>query len=194
MRIANAAAGVVVQKLGTATLTPAELARALRGRDDTHALADAPVASRSQAQAKRAQWKAEGLKVGFANGCFDLLHPGHVSLLTQAAAACDRLIVALNTDESVARLKGPTRPIQNLAARAQVIGAIRGVDMVVAFDEETPLELIRALVPDVLIKGADYREDQVVGGDIVKAAGGRVLLAELTPGQSTSAIVAKSKT
>jgi D-beta-D-heptose 7-phosphate kinase/D-beta-D-heptose 1-phosphate adenosyltransferase len=191
LQIANTAAGVVVQKLGTATVSPDELAAAL-----THGERAAPaiVTPRAQALAHRAQWAAEGLSVGFANGCFDLLHPGHIALIGQAAAASDRLIVALNSDASVARLKGPTRPIQALAARAQVIGAIKGVDLVVAFEEDTPLDLITALKPDVLVKGADYREDQVVGADIVKAHGGRVLLAELTPGQSTSAIVAKSKT
>ncbi len=191
LQIANAAAGVVVQKLGTATVSPDELAAAL-----AHGERAAPVivTPRAQALAHRAQWAADGLSVGFANGCFDLLHPGHIALVAQAAAACDRLIVALNSDASVARLKGPTRPIQSLEARAQVIGALKGVDLVVAFDDDTPLDLIGALKPDVLVKGADYREDQVVGAEIVKAHGGRVLLAALTPGQSTSAIVAKSKT
>lgn len=191
LHIANAAAGVVVQKLGTATVSPDELTAALShgARAATTAVTPSPTAL-----ARRAQWAAEGLRVGFANGCFDLLHPGHVSLIAQAAAACDRLIVALNSDASVARLKGPTRPIQSLAARAEVIGALKGVDLVMAFEEDTPLELITALKPDVLVKGADYREDQVVGGDIVKAHGGRIVLADLTPGQSTSAIVAKSKT
>jgi D-beta-D-heptose 7-phosphate kinase / D-beta-D-heptose 1-phosphate adenosyltransferase len=191
LQLANAAAGVVVQKLGTATVSPDELTAAVShgARAATTVVTPAPAAV-----AQRAQWAAEGLRVGFANGCFDLLHPGHVSLITQAAAACDRLIVALNSDDSVARLKGPTRPIQSLTARAEVIGALKGVDLVVAFDDDTPLALITALKPDVLVKGADYREDQVVGGDVVKAHGGRVLLADLTPGQSTSAIVSKSKT
>ncbi|MFZ4070225.1 MAG: D-glycero-beta-D-manno-heptose-7-phosphate kinase [Caulobacterales bacterium] len=191
LQIANAAAGVVVQKLGTATVSPDELAAALAQGERA---ARVIVTPRAQALAHRAQWAADGLSVGFANGCFDLLHPGHIALVAQAAAACDRLIVALNSDASVARLKGPTRPIQSLEARAQVIGALKGVDLVVAFDDDTPLDLISALKPDVLVKGADYREDQVVGAEIVKAHGGRVLLAALTPGQSTSAIVAKSKT
>lgn len=192
MRVANAAAGVVVQKLGTAVVTPEELAKALAARRDEGVETEG-LTPLSAARLKRQQWAAAGLSVGFANGCFDLLHPGHVALIAQAAAACDRLIVALNDDASVARLKGPTRPIQPLSARAQVMAGLKGVDLVVAFGEDTPLELIQALEPDVLIKGADYREDQVVGADIVKARGGLVVLAELTPGESTSAIAAKLK-
>ena len=136
----------------------------------------------------------EKLTVGLANGCFDLLHPGHVSLIAQAAASCDRLIVALNTDASVRRLKGPSRPIQDETARAAVIGAIKGVAAVVLFDEDTPLELIQALEPDVLVKGADYTIDRLVGADVVQQRGGRVVLAELMPGKSTSGIVAAART
>jgi D-beta-D-heptose 7-phosphate kinase/D-beta-D-heptose 1-phosphate adenosyltransferase len=137
-------------------------------------------------------WAKEKLSVGIANGCFDLIHPGHISLITQAAASCDRLIMALNSDASVKRLKGPSRPIQDEGARADVMGAIKGVAAVVIFDEETPLKLIEALQPDVLIKGADYTVDQVVGADIVQHRGGRVVLADLTPGRSTSKLVAAS--
>jgi D-beta-D-heptose 7-phosphate kinase/D-beta-D-heptose 1-phosphate adenosyltransferase len=149
----------------------------------------APVLDREGAGALRETWRSQGLKVGFANGCFDLLHPGHIALITQAAATCDRLIMALNSDASVRRLKGPTRPAQAFAARAAVMAAIKGVDLVVGFEEDTPLELIRALVPDVLVKGKDYREEDVVGGDVVKAAGGKVLLADLTAGHSTSKLL-----
>jgi D-beta-D-heptose 7-phosphate kinase/D-beta-D-heptose 1-phosphate adenosyltransferase len=138
-------------------------------------------------------WAAQGMVVGFANGVFDIIHPGHVSLIAQAAAACDKLIVALNTDESVRRLgKAPGRPIQDLASRAAVMGAMRGVDLVIGFAEDTPLEAIAALEPDVLIKGADYKDKLVVGADMVEARGGRVLLADLTPDQSTTKIVEKS--
>ena len=139
-----------------------------------------------------ARWREQGLRVGFTNGCFDILHPGHVSLLAAARQACDRLVVGLNTDDSVRRLKGPTRPVNALAQRAQVMAAIRYVDCVVGFAEDTPLELIRALVPDVLVKGADYSVDQVVGADLVLAAGGRVVLAELVAGQSTTGIIARA--
>jgi D-beta-D-heptose 7-phosphate kinase/D-beta-D-heptose 1-phosphate adenosyltransferase len=193
MRLANAAAGVVVGKVGTVVVTPQELSAALGGRVGLKS-AEAPPAAAplAEAVAQRRLWAAEGLVVGFTNGCFDLLHPGHISLLAQASAACDKLIVALNTDESVRRLKGPERPIQDFRSRAAVIGAIRGVDLVVGFAEDTPFELIRALEPDLLIKGADYSENEVVGAELVKARGGRVLLAVLEEGQSTSAIVRRA--
>jgi D-beta-D-heptose 7-phosphate kinase/D-beta-D-heptose 1-phosphate adenosyltransferase len=189
MRMANHAAGIVVAKFGTASVTREELAAALSAEHTSPLVEDGRCVDREGAIALRWSWAREKLTVGFANGCFDLLHPGHVSLLRQAAACCDRLIVALNSDESVRRLKGPHRPVQNEVARAQVMGAIKGVSAVTIFSEETPLELIKALRPDVLIKGADYTEDRVVGADIVKARGGRVLLAELAPGQSTTKLV-----
>jgi D-beta-D-heptose 7-phosphate kinase/D-beta-D-heptose 1-phosphate adenosyltransferase len=147
------------------------------------------VLERAELVAQRASWRRAGLTVGIANGCFDLIHPGHISLIRQAAAACDRLVVALNTDASVRRLKGPARPVQNEAARADVMGAIRGVAALTFFDEDTPRELIAAVLPDVLVKGADYTEAQVVGAEIVKAAGGSVLLANLAPGRSTSRLL-----
>lgn len=191
MRLANAAAGVVVGKHGTAVATPNELIDELRGplQRAEGVTGLLPLKAMSDL---RADWARQGLTVGFTNGCFDLVHPGHVSLLRQAAEQCDRLIVALNTDASVSRLKGPSRPIQPLEARARVMAAIKGVDAVVAFDEETPLALIEALKPDVLIKGADYTEEAVVGGDVVKAGGGRVYLAKLVDGQSTTAIAARA--
>jgi D-beta-D-heptose 7-phosphate kinase/D-beta-D-heptose 1-phosphate adenosyltransferase len=118
-----------------------------------------------------------------------LVHPGHIALLQQAAEHCDRLIVALNSDSSVRTLKGPTRPIQNEQARAVVMGAIRGVSSVVIFEQETPHELFKTLQPDVIFKGSDYTEDQVVGADIVKARAGRVVLIDLVADQSTSKLV-----
>lgn len=191
MRLANAAAGVVVGKHGTAVATPAELVHELRGPIQRVEGVTGLLPLKAMSDL-RADWARQGLTVGFTNGCFDLVHPGHVSLLKQAAEQCDRLIVALNTDVSVSRLKGPTRPIQPLEARARVMAAIKGVDAVVAFDEETPLELIKTLTPDVLIKGADYTEESVVGADAVKARGGRVYLAHLVEGQSTTAIAARA--
>jgi D-beta-D-heptose 7-phosphate kinase/D-beta-D-heptose 1-phosphate adenosyltransferase len=192
MRIANHAAGIVVSKLGTATATRDEIAASLLAEqalpdDDDGALLDWKAAV-----ALRWAWAKDKLTVGFANGCFDLLHAGHVSLIRQAAETCDRLIVAINSDASVKRLKGPARPVQDETARAAVIGALKGVSAVVIFSQETPLELIRLLQPDVLVKGADYSEDRVVGGEIVRARGGRVILAQLTQGQSTSRIIAKA--
>jgi D-beta-D-heptose 7-phosphate kinase/D-beta-D-heptose 1-phosphate adenosyltransferase len=193
MRLANYAAGVVVSKLGTATVTREELAIALSAAQAPVAQEDGLRVTRDEAVALRWAWARDKLTVGFANGCFDILHPGHISLIRQAAESCDRLIVALNADASVRRLKGPERPVQNEAARAAVMGAIRGVAAVVVFDEDTPLDLIAALQPDVLIKGADYSEDQVVGADIVRARGGRILLAELTAGQSTTKLIARTR-
>jgi len=190
MRMANHAAGIVVSKLGTASVTREELAAALLAESTTSDINDGRLLDRDAMVALRWAWAHEKLTVGIANGCFDLIHPGHVSLIAQAAASCDRLIMALNTDASVQRLKGPSRPIQDESARAAVIGAIKGVAAVVLFDEETPLELIEALEPDVLIKGADYTIDRVVGANIVQNRGGRVVLAELSEGQSTSRIVA----
>jgi D-beta-D-heptose 7-phosphate kinase/D-beta-D-heptose 1-phosphate adenosyltransferase len=202
MHIANAAAGVVVSKLGTATADIAEVMHELSAQD-AQANAQAGGApgrggvpgllTWDAARALIERWHAQGFSVGFTNGCFDILHPGHVSLLAFARGQCDRLILALNTDASVARLKGPERPVNALAQRAAVMAAIRYVDAVVAFDEDTPFELISALVPDVLVKGADYSVDAVVGGDVVRAAGGRVVLAELVPGQSTTGIIAKMR-
>ena len=192
MRLANHAAGIVVSKLGTASITREELARSLLAETDGGEIADGRLMSREALVALRWAWEREKLTVGFANGCFDLLHPGHVSLIRQAAQSCDRLIVALNSDASVQRLKGPTRPIQSETARAEVMGALKGVAAVVLFAEDTPRELIDALQPDVLVKGADYTPEQVIGADVVTARGGRLLLAELSPGQSTTRLVQAS--
>jgi D-beta-D-heptose 7-phosphate kinase/D-beta-D-heptose 1-phosphate adenosyltransferase len=189
--IANLAAGVVVAKRGTATASQGELLVELSGGRFGGGLMGAiPL---EEAVALRARWAADKLSVGFTNGCFDLLHPGHISLLRQASAACDRLIVGLNTDASVQRLKGPTRPVQSQDSRAAVMAAVKGVDAVVLFGEDTPLEAIAALQPDVLIKGADYAEADIVGADIVKARGGRIVRAELVAGQSTTRIVETSR-
>jgi D-beta-D-heptose 7-phosphate kinase/D-beta-D-heptose 1-phosphate adenosyltransferase len=190
MRIANAAAGIVVGKLGTATVSADELAHALRAGSGSTPGEEA-LLDRDAALRLVREWQAHGLRVGFTNGCFDILHAGHVALLRAARRRCDRLVVALNTDASVARLKGPTRPINSLADRAAVISALAAVDAVVAFGEDTPLELIRLLVPDVLVKGADYTIDLVVGADIVQAAGGEVALIDLVPGRSTTGLVTR---
>ena len=179
------AAGISVTKAGTAIVTDAELDDALERETPARAQGGAllPVAD---AQQKIAHWRARGERIVFANGCFDLLHPGHVRLLTEAATQGDRLIVGLNSDASVRRLKGAARPIQAEAMRAEVLCALRPVDAVVIFEEDTPLKLVEALQPDVIVKGADYREEDVVGGDIVRARGGRVHLVTLMEGQSTT--------
>jgi len=188
-RLANAAAGVVVGKIGTAVVEPTELEAALLNRDTIEQRKTLPL---SLALDQIARWRRSRLKIGFTNGCFDLLHPGHVSLLNQARAACDRLVVGINSDPSVVRLKGPGRPVQNQDARAAVLSSLAAVDLVVIFDTDTPIELIEAIRPEVLVKGADYRLDQVVGGDIVQSYGGRVFLAEIMPGYSTTATIARA--
>jgi D-beta-D-heptose 7-phosphate kinase / D-beta-D-heptose 1-phosphate adenosyltransferase len=139
-------------------------------------------------------WRAKGLTIGFTNGCFDLLHPGHISLLRQSKAQCDRLIVGINSDASVRRLKGEGRPIQNDASRALVLGSLASVDLVVIFGEDTPIVVIEALRPDLLVKGADYANKEVVGADVVRAHGGRVMLAALEDGHSTTATIARATT
>jgi D-beta-D-heptose 7-phosphate kinase/D-beta-D-heptose 1-phosphate adenosyltransferase len=187
-RLANVAAGIVVGKVGTAVVHANELIETLVDRDT---LATRKVLPLTLAEDHVARWRRNGLKIGFTNGCFDLLHPGHVSLLSQARAASDRLVVGLNSDASVQRLKGANRPVQNEAARGAVLASLASVDLVVLFDEDTPEALIAALRPDVLVKGADYRLDQVVGGDFVRSYGGTVMLAELLPGFSTTATIAR---
>jgi D-beta-D-heptose 7-phosphate kinase/D-beta-D-heptose 1-phosphate adenosyltransferase len=139
------------------------------------------------------RWRRQNLTVGFTNGCFDLLHLGHLHLLNQCKTQCDRLIVAINTDASVGALKGPSRPIQNEQVRSHVLSALEVVNAVILFGDETPLQLITTILPDVLIKGADYTVDTVVGGDVVMKNGGRVYLAELKEGQSTTHTVSRMK-
>jgi D-beta-D-heptose 7-phosphate kinase/D-beta-D-heptose 1-phosphate adenosyltransferase len=139
------------------------------------------------------RWRHSGESTGFTNGVFDLLHPGHVHLLEQARAACDRLIVGVNSDASARRLKGAGRPVQPEAARAAVLASLASVDLVCIFEDDTPEALIAALRPDLLVKGADYALSEVVGADIVRGRGGRVILAELLPGHSTTATVARMR-
>lgn len=188
-RLANAAAGIVVGKVGTAAVRADDLVAALHHQD--LARAEDKVVRLEALVETVERWRRRGLRVGFTNGCFDLLHPGHVSLITQARAACDRLVVGLNADASVRRLKGPTRPVQGEMARATVLASLADVDRVVLFGEDTPLMLIEALRPDVLVKGADYTVETVVGADLVRGYGGRVLLADLVAGQSTTATLAR---
>ena len=188
-QVANAAAGLAVGKVGTAVAEADELAAALHRGE---ALAgETKVVGPERAGERVDRWRRRGARIGFANGCFDLLHPGHLSLLRQARAACDRLVVGLNGDASVSRLKGPGRPVQGEAARAMVLASLECVDLVVIFAADTPLELIERLRPDVLAKGADYALSEVVGAGFVQGYGGRVLLAELERGHSTSGAIAR---
>ncbi len=187
VELALLASGVAVGKSGTAVVTPEELIEAeLAAR---LAPAEAKIATLERAAQLAAGWRAQGLKVGFTNGCFDILHRGHITYLAQARAWCDRLIVGVNSDASVRRLKGDGRPVNDLESRAVVLGGLSHVDLVAPFAEDTPLSLIAAVKPDVLIKGADYTEATVVGAAEVKSWGGAVMLAPLVEGYSTTAAI-----
>jgi D-beta-D-heptose 7-phosphate kinase/D-beta-D-heptose 1-phosphate adenosyltransferase len=192
MRAANAAASVVVGKSGTATVSTAEL-RARILPPASLAPEEKIVLDWRDLDARLAEWRAQDLRIGFTNGVFDLLHPGHIRVLAQSRAACDRLVVGLNSDTSVKRLKGKDRPIQSERARAEVLAGLEAVDLIAIFKQDTPLELIRHVKPTVLVKGGDYKPDQVVGRDVVKAQGGEVILVDLVPGFSTTRIVEKSR-
>jgi D-beta-D-heptose 7-phosphate kinase/D-beta-D-heptose 1-phosphate adenosyltransferase len=187
--LANLAAGIVVGKPGTATVTPGEIMASMPpfGR---HA-DPLKIYSVENVLPLVREWRERGLHVAFTNGCFDLLHPGHISLLDQARRSADRLVVGLNADVSVRRLKGASRPIQGELARATVLAAVKSVDAVVIFANDTPLELIEALQPDVLVKGADYTVETVVGAEEVLSRGGRVVLAQLVAGHSTTETVTR---
>jgi D-beta-D-heptose 7-phosphate kinase/D-beta-D-heptose 1-phosphate adenosyltransferase len=189
--LANEAGSLVVGKIGTATVTCDELSKSLRQSESRES--DDKIMPPNQAIETVERWRRQGLQIGFTNGCFDLLHPGHISILQQSRKACDRLIVGLNSDASVKRLKGESRPVQNEVARATVLARLSTVDLVVIFGEDTPLELIRALRPTVLVKGADYTVETVVGAPDVQSWGGRVVLADLVQGQSTTSTIAKMK-
>jgi D-beta-D-heptose 7-phosphate kinase/D-beta-D-heptose 1-phosphate adenosyltransferase len=187
-RIANAAAGVAVAKKGTASATAAELADMLLHRRE-HRFSPKLFVDAGRLQSQVQAWQKDGFAVGFTNGCFDLLHPGHIFILTEARNRVDRLVLALNTDASVRRLKGPHRPVQDEVARMTVAAALEAVDAVILFDTDTPLELITSLRPNVLFKGGDYRPETVVGRDEVEAYGGRVELIDYLPNTSTTLMI-----
>ena len=138
-------------------------------------------------------WKSAGRRVVFTNGCFDLLHPGHLALLEAARAEGDVLVVGLNSDRSVREIKGPRRPVVPEDERAEALLALEAVDRVAVYDEATPAELLAALVPDVLVKGEDWAADAIVGRDVVEAAGGRVVRVRLLPGRSTTALLDRAR-
>ncbi len=192
IRLANIAGGLEVEKIGVATVTRAEILRDLL-HETTGRCELGPglekVYSREALVAELHSRRALGQRVAFTNGCFDVLHAGHVQYLQEARAQADLLVVGLNSDAGVRRLKGSGRPINAAEDRALVLAALEAVDYLVLFDEPTPLELIQALRPDVLVKGADYRREDVVGGDYVASYGGRVHLAPLRPGHSTTRLL-----
>lgn len=193
MAFANLAGGIAVSKPGTAIVLAEEVEAERSLLADDEVVPKGGLVSAETAARLRRIWRRQGLVVGFTNGCFDLLHPGHVALLQGAAQACDRLIVGLNSDASVRRLKGASRPVQGEGARAAVLGAIGYVNLVVLFEQDTPIELIEHIQPDLLVKGADYKVDEIVGADIVQKAGGRVMTVDLVPGQSTTRLIASGK-
>ena len=185
-RLSNAAAGIVVGTVGTTVAESETLARVIDGEASQ---ARSKVLSRAALAARITDARAHGMRVVFTNGCFDLLHVGHLHLLQRARALGDLLVVAINDDASVKRLKGTGRPLIPEAQRAEMLAALRFVDYVTLFSEPTPLRLIQALRPDVLVKGGDYTIDQVVGRDVVERHGGRVVVIPLLPGLSTSRLV-----
>jgi D-beta-D-heptose 7-phosphate kinase/D-beta-D-heptose 1-phosphate adenosyltransferase len=192
MRAANAAAAVVVGKRGTATVTLTELRHRILPSASL-APEDKIVFDWAVLDERLAEWRRRGLRIGFTNGCFDLLHRGHVKLLAEARVACDRLVVGLNSDGLTTRLKGKGRPINPVEGRAEVLAALEAVDLVVVFDEDSPLELLKRVQPAVLVKGADYSRDNVVGREVVEKAGGDVILVDLVPGHSTTAMVERAR-
>ena len=183
--LANAAAGVVVGKLGTSTLSIIELAEAIHGSQDT----DYGVITESALVEAVKRARAKGEKVVMTNGCFDILHAGHVSYMNHAAELGDRLIVAVNTDESVKRLKGPSRPINPTDRRMAVLAGLGAVDWVVPFSEDTPQRLISEVLPSILVKGGDYKPEDIAGGEEVIAAGGEVKVLNFEDGCSTTEII-----
>jgi D-beta-D-heptose 7-phosphate kinase/D-beta-D-heptose 1-phosphate adenosyltransferase len=192
MRAANAGAAIAIGKRGTATVALDELRSRIL---PSAALApeEKIVFDWRRLEGPLADWRAQDLRIGFTNGVFDILHPGHIKVLAQARSRCDRLVVGLNSDASVRRLKGPSRPIQDERARAEVLAALEAVDLVAVFTGDTPIDLIRRVRPSVLVKGGDYRVDQVVGRDVVEAEGGEVIVVDLVPGFSTTRIVERSR-
>jgi len=192
-QLANVAAGIVVGKTGTATARPDEMMQVL---EDSASVARqikpaGKCVSIAAAGEQAERWRVRGAKVGFTNGCFDLLHPGHLTTLQQAKAACDYLVVAINSDASVKRLKGPTRPVQDQNARAAILSALACVDLVVIFEEDTPIEALKAIRPDVLVKGGQYKLEEVVGYDLIASWGGKVVRADMADGFSTTNTIAK---
>jgi len=187
-RLANLAAGIAVGKLGTSTVTPAEIVNEA-GLD--HRDSDTKIKNRDVLAAIITEEKRRGKRVVFTNGCFDLLHVGHVKYLQKARSFGDLLVLGLNSDASVRRLKGEKRPLIGEEERAHLLAALDCVDYVVIFDEDTPLQLIETIRPLVLVKGGDYTPEGVVGKDVVESYGGRVELVEFVDGKSTTNIIEK---
>jgi D-beta-D-heptose 7-phosphate kinase/D-beta-D-heptose 1-phosphate adenosyltransferase len=188
--LANAAASVVIGKVGTVPVRRDELLAILMPEIELQA--KEKVLSLERLKFRSSVWRSSGEKIVFTNGCFDLLHIGHLQLLEEARREGDRLIVAINSDLSVTALKGPNRPIVSERERARILAALSVVDAVTIFDDETPLRLVEALSPDVIVKGGDYKEDNIVGAKEVCSWGGRVKIVSTVEGFSTTKLVEKS--
>lgn len=186
METANLAAGIVVGKVGTQPAYLEEIQEELRTEQEGHRL---KIKTLDEAAQKISLWRRDGESIVFTNGCFDLLHPGHVHLLRQAAALGGKLVVGLNSDASVVRLKGAGRPVLNQGDRSTLLASLQDVDLVVIFEEDTPLRLIETLQPDILVKGGDYSKETVVGAELVETWGGHVALVELKAGIGTTDII-----
>jgi D-beta-D-heptose 7-phosphate kinase/D-beta-D-heptose 1-phosphate adenosyltransferase len=185
--LALLASRLVVQKAGTAVVSPDEVVESELAA--ARSPLDAKIVGAARMAREAARWRERGLRVGFTNGCFDILHAGHIAYLAQARSWCDRLIVGLNTDASIRAAKGPGRPVNVLEARARVLAGLAAVDLVVPFEAETPIELIREARPDLLVKGADYAPEAIVGRDLVQSWGGEVRTADFVDGHSTTAVI-----
>jgi D-beta-D-heptose 7-phosphate kinase/D-beta-D-heptose 1-phosphate adenosyltransferase len=185
--VANAAAGIAVGEVGAVAVPASRIVDVVAGRPPSKVL------SRAALQDRVSQWREAGQRIVFTNGCFDLLHPGHLSLLQYAKSLGDILVLAINSDAGVRRLKGPSRPVLSQDDRAAMLGALGCVDAVTIFDEDTPLETVRCVQPEILVKGQDYRLDEVVGRDVVEAAGGRVVLAPLLAHYSTTSLLTRAR-
>ncbi|MBN2793008.1 MAG: D-glycero-beta-D-manno-heptose 1-phosphate adenylyltransferase, partial [Desulfuromonadales bacterium] len=186
--VSNLAAGIVVGKVGTSTVSPEEILQAVGA---THADSDLKIRNREALAMLLERERQRGRRIVFTNGCFDLLHVGHVKYLQAARRLGDLLVLGLNSDDSIRRLKGPNRPLISQDERAHILAALDCINHVVIFDEDTPLELIRLLRPDILVKGGDYTPEGVVGKDLVESWGGRVELIQFVDGKSTTGIVEK---
>ena len=184
MRLANHAAGIVVGRIGTAVVHRTDLKTAVH---TAHLTTGAEkILSREAAVSRVQTWQAAGQRVGFTNGCFDLVHAGHIASISACKSHCDRLVLAINSDASVKRLKGESRPVHTEMDRAMLLAALSAVDLVVIFREDTPESLLHALRPNVLMKGADYQKEQIVGWDFVESYGGQVVRIDLVDGYSST--------
>jgi len=186
VRYANHAAGVVVAKLGTASVTPAELQHAVAAGTAGQPSGNLSV---TDTLSELGSLRAAGKRIVMTNGCFDLIHPGHIHYLQQASALGDVLVVAVNDDDSVKRLKGPSRPLNGVEDRMAVLSALQAVDYVLPFSEDTPAGLIETVAPDVLVKGGDYTVEQIAGHEFVLGKGGDVIVLDFVPGHSTSGLI-----